>query len=39
MVDKITTIHKNDLGEKIGILNMYQLQQIDVAVKIWLDLN
>ncbi len=39
MVDKITTINKNDRGTKIGSLNLLQLQKIDEALQIWLDLN
>ncbi|MCC2625806.1 MAG: hypothetical protein K0R14_1679 [Burkholderiales bacterium] len=38
MVDKITTVHKSAIGEKIGALNILQIQQIDEAVQIWLQL-
>jgi mRNA interferase MazF len=38
MVDKITTIHKSAIGEKIGALNILQMQRIDEAVQIWLQL-
>lgn len=38
MVDKITTIHKSAIGDKIGMLNILQIQRIDDAVQIWLQL-
>jgi mRNA interferase MazF len=38
MIDKITTIHKSNIGKKIGALNVLQIQKIDEAVLLWLQL-
>lgn len=38
MIDKITTINKSNIGKKIGILNVLQIQKIDEAVELWLEL-
>lgn len=39
MADKITTIHKSEVGEKIGRLDILHLQKIDDALKIWLNID
>ncbi len=38
MAYKITTISKNDVGEKIGKLDDLSIQKVDEALKLWLDL-
>jgi mRNA-degrading endonuclease toxin of MazEF toxin-antitoxin module len=39
MIDKITTIYKSDIDKKIGIISTLQLQKVDDAIKIWLDID
>lgn len=38
MVDKISSIKTEKLGEKIGVLNVHQIQKLNEALKFWLDL-
>ncbi|AUR51922.1 type II toxin-antitoxin system PemK/MazF family toxin [Aquella oligotrophica] len=38
MADKITTILKSDVGEKIGRLDELSIQKVDEAIKLWLGL-
>ena len=39
MVDKITTIHKSEVGTKVGVLDILHLQKIDEALKLWLNID
>jgi len=39
MVDKITSIHIDKLGQKIGKLSAKQLQELNHALLIWLNLT
>lgn len=39
MVDKIATLQRDKIRQKIGLLTLEQLQQLNQAVKIWLELN
>ncbi len=38
MADKIKTILKSDVGEKIGKLDDLSIQKVDEALKLWLGL-
>lgn len=38
IADKITTILKSDVGEKIGRLDYLSLQRVDESLKLWLNL-
>lgn len=39
MADKITTIHRSDVGNKIGQLDILNVQKIDEALKLWLNID
>lgn len=39
MVDKIFSIKTEKLNEKIGVLNSHQIQKLNEALNLWLDLN
>ena len=39
LVDKITTIPAKNVGDIVGYIDIFQLQKIDDAVKIWLDID
>ena len=38
MVDKISSVKKERLHQKIGKLNLSQIQKLNEALKLWLDL-
>lgn len=38
MADKVTTILKSHVGEKIGRLDDLSIQKVDEALKLWLNL-
>lgn len=39
MIDKITTIQKDKIRQKIGALSKKQLKEIDQAIACWLNLD
>jgi mRNA interferase MazF len=39
MTDKITTVAKTDIGEKIGNIDVSQIHKVDEAIKMWLDID
>jgi mRNA interferase MazF len=39
MVDKISTLKKEKIGKKIGTLEEAQINDLNTAIKLWLDLQ
>jgi mRNA interferase MazF len=39
MIDKITSIQREKISKKIGILSKEQLNQLNLAMKMWLNLD
>ncbi|EDN70950.1 transcriptional modulator of MazE/toxin, MazF [Beggiatoa sp. PS] len=38
MVDKMSTLKREKIGQKIGILEESQIDSLNRAIKLWLDL-
>jgi mRNA interferase MazF len=39
MIDKITTLPRDKIRQRVGALTTVQLEKINQAIKIWLNLN